>query len=297
MKMWAADEVQQLPTRVLQLMESTAVASPGLVRASEAIRQSATATVASMQKAPHNAALTYQFINDIKAYVALSDAMPRSEPFPPTADQQYSELRDDLARIQRLFAAALQGRNVEAAAHDADPANLKRYAAENAQLPPPGRIPRVVFLGETATESWRLNEYFTGRDFLNRGIAGQTSLQMLGRFTQDVISLHPKAVLIFATAADASVTSVQDDLAMMGDLAKAHGIKPLFASILPTGQAETNVQQINRWLQDYCRRENFTYVDFYSAVADSTGKMQARVVGRWCTAELQRLSRHVTHCS
>ena len=82
-----------------------------------------------------------------------------------------------------------------------------------------------------------MNEYFTGRDFINRGISGQITGQMLGRFKQDVIDLHPKAVLILAGTNDIAhgiaAKTIKNNLETMGDLAKAHGIKTLFASILP----------------------------------------------------------------
>src|ERR1019366_5316386 len=87
-------EAGQLATRMLQLMESTAVAVPRLIRASEPVKQNAEMTFTAMQRTPRNPALTYQFMNQIKAYLALSDSIPRPYPFPATADQQYAELRE-----------------------------------------------------------------------------------------------------------------------------------------------------------------------------------------------------------
>jgi lysophospholipase L1-like esterase len=290
----AQKDAEQLATRMLQLMESTAVAVPGLIRASEPVKQNAEATFTAMQRTPGNPALTWQFMNQIKAYLALSDSIPRPYPFPAEADRQYSELREGLQRMQQHFEAILETRNQVEQKRDTDPNGLQRYADAGAKMPPPGKAPRVVFLGDSITDAWRLNEYFTGRDFINRGIGSQTTLQMLARFRQDVIALSPKAVVILGgtndIAAGVPLNQIQDGLAMMGDLAKAHGIKPVFASILPvsdyhkdadplnqktTDRPPAAIQSINRWLQDHCRSEGFVYMDYYSFVVDSAGMLQA----------------------
>ena len=185
-----------------QLMESTAVAVPGLVQASAPLRQLASATVTSMRAAPQDLALQYRFVRQVSAYLALSETFPRPGPFSATADQQFSELRDGLQRLHLRFEMALDGLNRAAQARDADPSNLARYADADSKLPPAGAAPRVVFMGDSITDFWRLNEYFTGRDFVNRGISGQTTLQMLGRFMQDVVALKPKVVLILAGTND-----------------------------------------------------------------------------------------------
>ncbi|MDP9169840.1 MAG: GDSL-type esterase/lipase family protein [Acidobacteriota bacterium] len=288
-----AKDSEQLATHMLQLVESTAVAVPGLVRASEPLKQLAAATLAAMQKTPQNAALAHQFINQIRAYLALSDSIPQSSPLPQAANRQYSELRDELQRMEQHFAATLLNSNAGAQAQEADPADLKRYAEANTKLLPSGK-PRAVFLGDSVIDGWRLNEYFVDREFINRGISGQTLLQMLARFPQDVENLRPRAVLILGGTNDIAHGSnpgaIENVFTMLGDLAKAHGIKPLFGSILPVSDYHKNVnpqyemtashppaiiQQVNLWLQEYCRKEGFTYVDFYSRMIDSAGLMQA----------------------
>jgi lysophospholipase L1-like esterase len=275
-------EAEPLATRMLQLIESTAVAVPGLIRASEPLRQNAGVTLAEMQRMPDNAGLTYQFMNQVKAYLALSDSIPRPDPFPATADQQYSELRDSLQRMQQRLEALLQMQRPGAAKREVDPNDLKRYAEADSKMLPPTKLPRVVFLGDSITDSWRLNEYFTGRDFVNRGIAGQTSLQMLARFRQDVVSLNPKAVVILAgtndIAAGIALHQIEDNLTSMGELAKAHGIKPVFASVLPArdqARPAAAIQMLNRWLQTYCQNSGFVYMDYYAAMADQMGQMKA----------------------
>ena len=288
----SAAETNGLAARSAQLMESTAAAVPGLSGASEALRRSTAETVTSLAANPQSPVFTWQFLNRLRAYLALSDTFARPDPFPQTAAEQLTELRGAYDRWQRHFGALLEAGVRSAQAREADPNNLHRYAEANSKLLPPGKLPRVVFLGDSITDSWRLNEYFTGRDFVNRGISGQTTTQMLGRFLQDVAGLHPKAVLILAGTNDLargiSVNAIEDNLTMLGDLAKAHNIRPLFASILPVSDYHKGedprwemtkvrppaaIQQINGWLREYCRKENFTFVDYYGAMADASGQM------------------------
>jgi len=287
-------DAQALATRMLQLMESTAVATPGLTRASEPIKQNADAAFTAMQAKPLNPALTYQFLSDARAYLALADSMPRQYPFPATADQQAAELRDSLLKLQRHFEAILQTQNQTEQKKDADPNNLKRYADADTKLLPTTKMPRVVFLGDSITDAWRLNEYFTGRDFINRGIGGQTTLQMLARFRQDVEGLNPKVVVVMGgtndIAAGISAAQIEENLATMGELARAHGIKVVFASITPVSDYHKDVdpafamtpnrppatiQAINKWLQGLCLMQGYVYLDYYSAMVDSNGQLQA----------------------
>jgi lysophospholipase L1-like esterase len=284
----------QAAERLSQLMESTAVSVPGLARASDPMRQLASATLSAIHAAPQDLAQQYRFAKQVGAYLALSDTFPRPTPFPDMADRQFSELRDGLQRFQLRFETSLDGLNSTTQARNADPVNLARYADANSKLPPSGTVPRVVFLGDSITDAWRLNEYFTGRDFVNRGISGQTTLQMLGRFMQDVVALKPRAVLILAGTNDIAhgvkASAIEDGLAMMGELAKANNVKPLFASILPVSDYHkgtdprfemtrtrplATIRQINAWLQDYCRKEGFVFVDYYSNLADGTGQIPA----------------------
>ncbi len=284
---------EELATRMVQLIESTAVVVPGLVRASEPVKQNAEMTLSGMQRTPQNPALIYQFMNQVKAYLALADSMPRPYPFPAAADQQYSELREGLQRMQQHFEAILQVENINAQKRDADPNQLKRYAEANSKLLPPGKVPRVVFFGDSMTDYWRLNEYFTGRDFVNRGIAGQTTLQMLGRFRPDVIALNPKVVVILGgtndIAAGYSIEQTETDLMEMVELARAHNIKPALASLLPVSDYHKDVDPrnemtkvrppatilaINRWMDAYCKSEGLVYVDYYTPLIDAAGQLQ-----------------------
>ena len=104
-------------------------------------------------------------------------------------------------------------------------------------------------MGDSITDGWRLNEYFGDRDFVNRGISGQITGEMLGRMKEDVINLKPKAMLVLAGTNDfargIAIRTIEDNLSMMADLAVSNGIQPLFASVLP--------------ISDYHRDVNPTY--------------------------------------
>ena len=289
-----AKDYSEVSTRAVHLMESTAAAVAGLAAASEGLRKAAQETLAALLLTPANAVPAWRFSTQLRAYLALSEAFPRPAVFPQTAAEQFTELRDAQDRLQRHLGALLEASVRTTQAREADPNNLKRYAEANGKLLPPGKLPRVVFMGDSITDFWRLNEYFPGRDFVNRGISGQTTTQMLGRFQQDVLALHPRAVLILAGTNDIArgipVNGIEDNLSMMGDLAKAHGIKPLFASILPVSDYHkgddpryemtklrplASIQQVNLWLREYCRREGFTLVDYYAAMTDTNGQLPA----------------------
>lgn len=288
-----AKEAGELTTRMAQLMESTALAVPDLVRASEPIKQSSQATLNALSMNPESPTLTWQFINQIRAYLALSDSLPRPYPFPAAGEKQFAELHEDLDRLQQHFAALLAAGSVAGRKQSADPNDLSRYADADSKLLP-DKASRVVFLGDSITEAWRLNEYFTGRNFVNRGIGTETTTQMLARFRQDVLALNPKVVVILGgtndIAAGTAPGQIEDNLATMGDLAKAHGITAIFASILPVSdyhkdadprnemtqsRPPATIQAVNKWIQTLCLTGGFVWMDYYSAMADPMGYMKA----------------------
>ncbi len=286
---------QQLSQRIVNLMESTAVAVPGLVQSSAIISKNAAQSVAAMQATPQNATFTYDFVREARAYLALSDAIPKPFPFTETARRQFAELRDSVDRLEAHLHAILGQNQREGQIRNADRDNLHRYADANEKLPPPvfGR-PRVVFMGDSITDGWRLNEYFTGRDFANRGISGQITGEMLGRMIADVTDLKPKVVLILGGTNDIArgipAKAIENNIAMMADLARFHQIKPLIASILPVSDYHKDanpryemtkthspkmISDINDWLDEYCDSHGAIYVDYYSAMVDKTGFMPA----------------------
>lgn len=167
-----------------------------------------------------------------------------------------------------------------------DWAYLKKFAEANAKLPPPARgEDRVVFMGNSITEGWKppLETMFPGKPYINRGIGGQTTPQMLVRFRQDVIALRPKVVVILAGTNDiagntgpSTVEMIENNLASMAELAKAHGIRVVLASVLPvysytwrpSVQPIPAIAQLNDWMKDYARRNAMVYLDYFDAMVD-----------------------------
>jgi len=168
-----------------------------------------------------------------------------------------------------------------------DWAGLARYGSDDAEVPPPAAGEnRVVFIGDQITERWGRGRatFFTGKPYFNRGIGGQTSPQMLVRFRQDVIALRPKVVVIQAGSNDiAGVTGPgtrgtwSDHIASMSDLARAHGIRVVLASLTPVCDCtapqtdlrpQGKIADFNEWLRSYAVETGAVYLDYYSALAD-----------------------------
>ena len=169
---------------------------------------------------------------------------------------------------------------------------LNAYAKENATLPA-APANRVVFLGDSITEFWgKKSPFFPGEPYLNRGVAGQTTAQMLIRFRQDVIDLKPAAVIIQGGLADiagftgpSSLAEIQNNLRSMAELASLNGISPILVGIPPaadypgrTGpEPATQVVALNKWIASYCASSRFTFLDYHSALVGSHGQMKEGV--------------------
>ncbi|MEO7651259.1 MAG: SGNH/GDSL hydrolase family protein [Bryobacteraceae bacterium] len=167
---------------------------------------------------------------------------------------------------------------------------LTRFGSENAELrPPPAGVDRVVFLGDEITESWGQGKakFFPGKPYVNRGIAHQTTPQMLVRFRQDVIALKPKVVVIQAGTNDLAgfagpITEAMsgENFTSMAELAKANGIRVVLASVTPVcdcfhkltaRRPPGKIIGINGWLKEYAGRSGSVYLDYYSALAEGRG--------------------------
>jgi lysophospholipase L1-like esterase len=169
-----------------------------------------------------------------------------------------------------------------------------RYRQANAALKPPAPGERrVVFFGDSITDIWRLDQFFPGKPYINRGIGGQTTSQMLVRFRQDVIDLQPKIVVILAGTNDIagntgpiSNEGIEANFASLAELARAHGIQVVFASVLPVSNYTPRSQEffasrpadriltLNRWLRDYCARLHLVYLDYFGAMVDERGMLR-----------------------
>jgi lysophospholipase L1-like esterase len=168
-----------------------------------------------------------------------------------------------------------------------DWANLCRYRQANRALPSPIR---VVFMGDSITENWvQADPALFSRGVVGRGISGQTSPQMLLRFFQDVIDLHPKLVHIMAGTNDiagntgpSAEKDFQNNLRAMVELAQAHHIRVALASIppasafpwQPTMRPAESVRQLNAWLRQYARDTHSRYIDYYGALNDGQGGLK-----------------------
>lgn len=167
-----------------------------------------------------------------------------------------------------------------------DFANLARYRAADLQLGP-GRSNRVVFIGDSITEGWNLEASFPGAPYINRGISGQTSSQILLRFRQDAIDLHPRVVVILAGTNDiagntgpATLGQIEGNLESMAELARAHHIGVVLCSVPPSlrywwhpllPNPTPRIVALNRWLEAYAARGHYAYVNYYAAMKDAAG--------------------------
>jgi lysophospholipase L1-like esterase len=172
---------------------------------------------------------------------------------------------------------------------------LARYREANAALKQPGPGEnRVVFFGDSITDGWHLDEYFPGKPYINRGIGGQTTPQMLIRFRQDVIELHPKVVIILAGTNDIAgntgpmrLEDIEADYASMADIARANNIRVVFSSVLPVHnytpqsvnmyarRSPAKILELNRWLKTYvAEHSGWIYLDYFSAMVDDNGLLK-----------------------
>jgi lysophospholipase L1-like esterase len=197
-----------------------------------------------------------------------------------------------------LFAAPLLAQTAPAAPatpvgpKPQDWANLHRYHDENAALPAPASGERrVVLFGDSITDHWGrgVGTFFPGKPYVNRGIGGQTTPQMLLRFEQDVVALHPAVVVILAGTNDIAGNTglstpemIEDNLRAMTAIAQQSGIQVVLASITPAdhyGWSPTirpvpAIREVNEWLKSYCASQHLVYLDYYDAMADENGAMK-----------------------
>ena len=194
---------------------------------------------------------------------------------PPTPEQIAQRHRDEDERLRT------------------DWAGLRRYAQANAELPAPRPDEqRVVFLGNSITEGWARHfpAMFPGKPYVNRGIGGQTTPQMLVRFRQDVVALRPAVVVILAGTNDiagntgpATLEMIQANLMSMTEIAQANGIRVVLSSVLPAYEfpwrrglePAPKIVALNAWMQAYAARVGAVYLDYHSAMADERQGLRA----------------------
>jgi lysophospholipase L1-like esterase len=171
--------------------------------------------------------------------------------------------------------------------------NLAKYREDDAKLGPPAKgESRVVFLGDSITEFWSLSDTFPGKPYVNRGISGQTTPQILLRFRQDVIALKPKVVVILAGTNDIAentgpitLAAIEDNLTSMVDLAQRNGIRVVFSSLVPALQYPwrpdlapvEKIRALNDWMKDYAAKEGLVFLDYHSAMANDKRGLKAEL--------------------
>ena len=180
---------------------------------------------------------------------------------------------------------------------------LARYHDDNAKLNGTTKSEaRVVFMGDSITDSWqnpRFGGFFPGKPYIDRGISGQTTPQMLVRFRADVIALHPKVVVILAGTNDLAgntgpmtLETIEDNLVSMAELAKTNSIKVVLASVLPVSDYEQRdgkpiirttqrppekIKALNDWMRAYAAKNKLSYLDYYSAMIDEKGFLKEEI--------------------
>jgi lysophospholipase L1-like esterase len=203
---------------------------------------------------------------------------PQAQQLKPTGAEQLNQWR--LSRVPALLD---------------DFGELARYRDANGALQPPAAGEnRVVFFGDSITDMWKLEEYFPGKPYVNRGISGQTTPQLLIRLRPDVIALQPKVVVILAGTNDIAgntgpmtLEEIEGNYASIAELAHAHDIKVIYASVLPvheyteragdmfTRRPPEKILTLNRWLKNYCTPSTTClYLDYFSSMVDDKGYLK-----------------------
>jgi lysophospholipase L1-like esterase/mannose-6-phosphate isomerase-like protein (cupin superfamily) len=239
---------------------------------------------------PHHRSTTGQNFTMILIKV-FADPRPAPKPSPgsatpaPTPTPTPNELADLRTQLER------------AQTRLSDWPALARYRDDNAKVAAPLKNEqRVVFMGDSITDSWDAPNnggFFPGKPYINRGISGQTTPQMLIRFRRDVIELKPKVVVILAATNDlagntgpTTLEAIEDNLMTMAELARAHNIRVVFSSLLPVSDYEVRngqpiiqtkrrppdqIKALNEWMKAYAATHRLTYLDYYSAMVDDKG--------------------------
>jgi len=214
--------------------------------------------------------------------------------FVATASAQATAQESQECADAKALAARLQARLQDWPA-------LGRYHDANASITAPAKgEARVVFMGDSITDFWKLATYFPSKPFINRGISGQTTPQMLIRFRPDVLALKPQVVVILAGTNDIagntgpmSLEAIRDNLGSMFELARANGIRVVIASVLPvsdygksrdgkqivqtTRRPPEKIISINEWLKKRAAQNEFTYLDYFSAMVDEKGFLKEQL--------------------
>jgi lysophospholipase L1-like esterase len=227
--------------------------------------------------------LTVMVLALLVSAVISAGQSPQSSPSPAEESTECAQAKATVTRLETTLT---------------DWQGLGRYRDDNEKLSPPTKNERrVVFIGDSITDSWddpRFGGFFPGKPYVNRGISGQTTPQMLIRFRPDVIALKPDVVVILAGTNDVAgntgpmtLEQIKDNLISMAELARVHRIRVVLASLLPVSDYEKaadglprnqttrrppeKIKALNEWMKNYATENRLTYLDYYSAMVDDQG--------------------------
>lgn len=201
-----------------------------------------------------------------------------------------------LAAVVAAQSAQPKPDNNGKAAKTEDWANLAHYRDANKEISTPqSGENRVVFMGDSITDFWgRIpgSTFFPGKPYINRGISGQTTPQMLVRFRPDVVALQPKVVVILAGTNDLAgntgpmtLQDTENNLMSMADIARRNNIRVVLASVTPASafpwrpalHPADDIRTLNAWIKEYATKENLVYLDYYSALVNDQGGTKAEL--------------------
>ena len=276
-------------------MVAAAIVEPEMARAGAPLAENISQSIKTLEVSPgrEHVGVIYRLLTNGRVYLQWLDALPKPPTFTNEVRAQVESMRSKVDLLELYFRTLLDRRERQLRSSDRD--NLASYSEDKAKRgqAPPG-AERVVFLGDSITDGWQLNQYFPGKDFVNRGISGQITSQMLARMKADVIGLQPKAVLLLGGTNDLArgvgVPAIKNNIEMLARLADAHGIRPILASILPVSDHHQDkdprfkrtparrpnlITEINIWMSGFCQRKGYRYLDYTVAMADGQGQLKA----------------------
>jgi lysophospholipase L1-like esterase len=234
----------------------------------------------------------------LAACLLVSGATARAQQQPATITTPEAKPANDCAQLPEM-----QKQLDWDARRLKDWAELDRYRAANAALAPAVKEEaRVVFMGDSITDMWQLPKsggFFPGKPYVDRGIGGQTTPQMVLRFRADVIALQPKVVVILAGTNDIAgntgpmtLEETEGNLATMAELARMHGIRVVLSSVMPVNdiadadgkvivQTERRppekILALNEWIKKYAAENGHVYLDYFPATADEKGFLKSEI--------------------
>lgn len=190
------------------------------------------------------------------------------------------------------FPALDNYRSQKAPVYSDDYGERARYRQQNAALADAEHDVQVVFFGDSITDGWDLQRDFPTKGYINRGIGGQTTAQMLVRFRQDVLNLRPQVMVLLAGTNDiagntgpVSNLEIEENIMTLCELAQLHGIQVVVSSLLPVHDANPEsrdlydqrplprIAALNRWLKSWSAANGLIWLDYAAAMSDANGKL------------------------